>query len=451
MNTERSVKTEPATSETLHFVDALDGTIPIDVLVHFSSYDVAVEEVTPNSGPPGRRAWKSFEHYKASRSSNNPLTRAMPVCAEKVNFIPHHHVAYGSSSRFGSQGYNNVGALVVPFGEPGLPTQGLSGFYVKRATDGGFVPPPDNLSELESMAMKTMLPTIKAELSLVNSLIELKDFKSLPDTLNLITRLAFKGERTLRWFFKASSDGYLQTKFNILPLLSDITGIHTALSRIEKRINDLITRSGCVQHRHFAYSWHEFDDVNDELSDAYWPVSLSDIQRQFVAYFLHRRVSHDASVFHAEIEFNYNFTQYQVEHARLLGLLDAFGVNLNPSIIWNAIPWSFVVDWVIGVGRWLDQFKVLNMEPKINIRRYLWSVKRSRTIFVDRSYASGDSRVPLSGIVPMSATRETAYRRYVTMPSLGSILSSGLSPTEFSLGAALVIGRRRIPKQRNFS
>lgn len=36
---------------------------------------------------------------------------------------------------------------------------------------------------------------------------------------------------------------------------------------------------------------------------------------------------------------------------------------------------------------------------------------------------------------------ESAYRRDVWMPDNGSITSSGLSPTEYSLGAALVIAQ----------
>jgi hypothetical protein len=162
-----------------------------------------------------------------------------------------------------------------------------------------------------------------------------------------------------------------------------------------------------------------------------------------------RQVSYDASAFHAEIEYNYNYTQYQTEHARLLGLLDYFGVNLNPQIIWNAIPWSFVVDWVFSVGRFLDRFKVSNMEPKINIRRYLWSIKRKRTVVTTRytipieSWWHPPLKLSHHRTVPASVVEETAYRRQVGLPGSSLIESSGVSLKEFTLGAALVLSRRR--------
>jgi hypothetical protein len=342
---------------------------------------------------------------------------------------------------------------VNPFGEPGLPLAGLPEFVVRRA-DGGFVPPPAILDMLEGMAMKTMLPTIKAELSLVNSLIELRDFKSLSHTLEFaksVTRIKEIGRRTLQHILKGAADVHLQSAFNILPLLSDISGFRTALSRTERQVNDLITRSGRLQTRHFRWAWREHDDTSD-ISEAFWPISLSDVINQRVNYYLKRQAIHESSLFHAQIQYNYNFTGYQVVHAQLLGLLDSLGVNFNPQIIWNAIPWSFVVDWVASVGRFLDQFKVLNLEPKINIRRYLWSVKRARTIYVERrnvnvSMFHGEM-LDYTSAVSLPAIKETTYRRSLGMPSHSSILSSGVSLNEITLGASLVIARSRRLKPR---
>ena len=131
--------------------------------------------------------------------------------------------------------------------------------------------------------------------------------------------------------------------------------------------------------------------------------------------------------------------------------LDALGANLNPAIIWNAIPWSFVVDWVINVSQWLSTQRVGFMDPKINILRYLWSVKRVRSIIVQRKafapdYIDGPYK-QVSGPVPLPTVRESAYCRVVGLPSEHSILTSGLNANEFSLAAALVISRRR-PKHK---
>lgn len=447
MNTVSRNRTEPGSVLSVVFTRQ-DNATPQEVLVPLSDFVVFEEQMTPNSGRP-KNVWKNFEHRKASRST--PATSLVNgFTAYLQEFYPNDWRSYVNHLRFGVGGYTTAGAGVSPFGEPGLPLQGLPDYVVPRA-DGGFIPEPVNYADLERMAMRTMMPGIKAELSAINSLIELKDFKSLPATLNGVANFAIRAKNTLRQYFKAGADSYLQLKFNVLPLLSDISGIYTALSRTERRINDLITRSGRVQRRHFAHIWSEYIDTDIEYYGAYWP--LRNILNQYISYNMSRWCVHKPSTFHAMIEYNYNFTQYQTEHAQLLGLLDALGVNLNPAVIWNAIPWSFVVDWVVGVGRFLDNFKVANMEPKINILRYLWSIKRERFVYTERIATKqpvvfGPQPPDYFQKTPMPVVHETSYRRHVTLPSTSSIQLSGVSSTEFTLGAALVIARSRRSRNR---
>jgi hypothetical protein len=89
---------------------------------------------------------------------------------------------------------------------------------------------------------------------------------------------------------------------------------------------------------------------------------------------------------------------------------------------------------------------VENMKPVINIRRCLWSVKRKRHITHATSTGdTGDSvhKVRHSTEVPGLSYVESSYKRRPFMPSLNSLYVSGLTPTEVSLGAALVLARRR--------
>lgn len=414
----------------------------------YPAYVRETQIITPNSGSD-RKSWKDFENYRVFRVKPSAYGGEVPIQINGESYL-HWDVAKGRNARCGCTGFSGVGNEIFPLGEPGFPVAGLPAFRVDRP-DNGFVPVPSNLNDLERRAMVAMLPGIKAELSLINSLVELKDFSSLPRTLsnatNLVSRSLSGGGVRLREILRGGADGYLQAKFNILPLLSDITGLNRALSRTERRINDLVTRAGRPQRRHFAYTWKEFDDRDDE-SEGYYVLRSGDMPfQQISACHLSRKAVHSPSIFHAEVEYCYNFTQYQREHAHMLGLLDAVGVNFNPAIIWNALPWSFVVDWVINVSKWLDQFKVQHMEPQINIRRYLWSIKRKREVYTWKHSAPFDIRVPgfpNGTTLPLPTVFESAYRRSVSgFPGVSSITSSGLNSNEFSLGAALVLARRR--------
>jgi hypothetical protein len=304
---------------------------------------------------------------------------------------------------------------------------------------------------MKAKALRSILPSIKAELSLVNSLVELKDLKTVNSTLKaaakapglfdpkLWSTLAKSG-KTLRQILRSSSNVYLQFAFNVLPMLSDISGIQTALKNYKKRINALVSQSGIRQSRHFSLTVPETNTF--EVSPYYYNVDGVFTHPYISARkSLTRFVAQTPSLFHAQIEYNINYLEYQVRHAEVLGLLDMLGVNLNPQIIWNAIPWSFVVDWVAKVGDFLSRYKTDNMEPMINIHRFLWSYKRQRTIYLT-NYVRALNPTLSPGCTSknqLPSVTETSYKREVGEPTTGSVELSGLNSTEFSLGAALVL------------
>lgn len=390
------------------------------------------------------------------------------------------------------------------WGSPGRQIQGLPGFYEKRE-DGGFVPPPDRHADMEAQSLKVMIPSIKSDLSLLNSIYELKDFRSLltvvpkakaaiaalknssqwrslmvspsgyslsrlirettrqianstVDLVTLVPRVARKGASKKQVLAQLASDQrkraaglFLQWKFAISPLISDILGVYTALSSYQRRLNELIAKTGRPQRRHFSFRWQEFPDTIDERDNTQWfpypPHGGLIPKSRYVSF---RRVITEPTTFHAEIEYNIVFSQYQLANAQVLGLLDSLGVNLNPRIVWAAIPWSFVIDWVAGVGRWLDQFAIDNMKPQINIRNYLSSVLRKRRIITSHICENWLDVQRDRQTVALPMVVETAYRRWVHIPSSSSIQTSGLNSMEFTLGAALVLaqGRRRRVKNK---
>jgi hypothetical protein len=54
------------------------------------------------------------------------------------------------------------------------------------------------------------------------------------------------------------------------------------------------------------------------------------------------------------------------------GLLDTFGFELNPRIIWDALPFTFVIDWFFDVGSFLGRYRVDALElPIMYVDSYL--------------------------------------------------------------------------------
>lgn len=437
----------------------LERGTPVQVPGQVDIIDTWFEAIRSDDESP-RNRWKDVEHYKLYFDPND------------VSPLTYPRFSVDSATNYSWSGDADTKELVLLFPGYAHPSSDAHVLYNVRE-DGGFIDPPPYIDDLITRSLNAMLPGIKAELSLVNSVIELKDFVSLPHTIERIekflvtttghkffrlpTRLARvrrsfgkNSGRTLREALGASSDAYLQLEFNIGPLLQDITGIFQAVSSLEKVIRDLLIRAGRVQRRHFTYKWlpglvpavsstsivqwYDTNYVNNGFVNVpYGGIPGSTLYSSYQEF---------PATFHAEIEYNYSLSQFQVEHARLLGFLDLLGVNLNPQIIWNAIPWSFVVDWVVGIGSILNNFAVRNLEPKTNITKYLWSWKYNRTRKRSiQSYATWPNMVPLSAR-NLPHTYESIYRRQVGIPANNSVILSGLSSKELSLGAALVFSRK---------
>jgi hypothetical protein len=56
----------------------------------------------------------------------------------------------------------------------------------------------------------------------------------------------------------------------------------------------------------------------------------------------------------------------------LRSLIDSLGFELNPRIIWDALPFTFILDWFFGFGSFLERFKVDALElPIVYVDSYL--------------------------------------------------------------------------------
>jgi hypothetical protein len=414
------------------------------------------------SGPKSR--WKPFEHYK--------------MVLHDGHFRADHDSTYlnvdtfdytgGMRATFESSvfGVNTSPGTTGWYGPQGLPSWRDNG----NPADEGFIPLPTELFKLEQMALAAIMPRIKAELSILNAVYELKDFKHLSliakRTAGRIVQLGLKhtvletlkgagaalskiqsrplSRQTLHTLSQLAAGTYLQWKFAFAPLISDIQSTWAGLFQTEKKLRKFLDNAEKVRTGHFSVDLAEYSDVvvAPYTYTKLWGPAYAPPEAVYAK--VYRNVLYKPSKFHVEIEYTYVLSDLQLAHSRLFAYLDAFGVNLNPAIIWNAIPYTFLLDWVVGVSNMLSRMAVGFMDPVVFIHQYLWSITRERTIYGGVSYPTFGSYVPFYQRYELPTCVETAYRRETQMPSKSSfITTSGLSPVEISLGSALLITRRR--------
>lgn len=400
--------------------------------------------------------WHDCQHYLLTRNVTNQQwsynSRYSPYDDDKwwINDVG------GASHQVFWEGLSNIGYNA--YGSWYHPLKGIPELYVDDGVHRGVVIlGPAELGQLVSASLATMLPGLKPKLSIVNSIVELKDFKSLPHTLQKIRDLGKSlikrgswGRRSLRRIIGTTADSYLQSEFNIKPLLSDIVGVKSAIQTARKEIQDLLEGEGKPQTRHWSNRRRGATSVSVEKHE-HTPVYTCDGNNSWancstsqatLQWF--RDIYESDPLFHATIEYRYDLDPWERENAQLRGFLDLIGVNLNPTIIWNAIPWSFVVDWVVNVNSWLSQFQHRNLEPVTHIQRYMWSLKKTRKVIGKFRWDNASCFLNPSDPpdVTVVEVEEAAYIRLLDNPGLIRwFQTSGLSPKEFSLAAALGASR----------
>jgi hypothetical protein len=306
------------------------------------------------------------------------------------------------------------------------------------------IPLPEDINSLISHAISAMLPGLRpvSNISLINSIIELKDFRSLPRSLRNISgikssmlslfQVDSRGAlrlKTLRQLLRKGADAYLQAEFNVLPLLSDISAISTAIRTVRNQLRQLVAHAGSPQKRYYTVDLR--GRYNNNFSNNVVPLPAN-CRPPYVA--CSRNVMYTAASFNAQMMYNYTLPSWITEDSLMAALLDLLGVNLNPRIIWNAIPWSFVVDWVANVNSWLDNWRIRNIEPVVNIRGFSWSVKVVRSVRTSLGFTYAN---PCVERVDSSYVRRVGDRSAL----YSSLVTSGLNPKEFSLAAALAFSR----------
>jgi hypothetical protein len=240
---------------------------------------------------------------------------------------------------------------------------------------------------------------------------------------------------------KAGSDSYLQMQFNILPLIRDLRSIYDASRLADQQVARLLDQEGKLQVKRFARPLTDSFVALDETTDSDQGISsLVGRYRKF------RRVTAYDSIpmFRMQMAYSYKLRDYQRLNSTLLGRLDSMGAGgFRPSVIWNGIRWSFVVDWFLGVGRWLkDNADEGALDPVTVIHGHLWStsVRRLTTYQINLTVAS-----PYIGssMVTYATTDEEAYQRSTQgLDVVSSLKTSGMNLKEFTLASALLISSK---------
>lgn len=227
--------------------------------------------------------------------------------------------------------------------------------------------------ELRAEAYWDMRPKFEGEVSMLNFLYELKDFKDISKLLSLNSKknplfrlLETPVSKTLAKSLTPSSstkllaEGHLINSFAIQPLISDLVEIFKQLHQTVDEAQEKFKESGAGTTRR----WSKKLDPVANLTG----MTPQDGYRYWTG-------SRRASTFTAVAKMKYKYTPRQK--------FDAFctywGLVPTAEAVWNALPFSFLVDYFVSIGKSLNRMRTDPNLSDYSINEYSESLLTSYT------------------------------------------------------------------------
>ena len=306
----------------------------------------------------------------------------------------HWHKDYWGNSTYG----NYAGFVKVPItGDPIAEVKHLS----------------LDASRAASRAWWTMQPRFEGQISMINFLYELKDVKSL---LGHAYDL-FRGLKNLRKIISKVSKNpkydpskplasvYLEYEFGIKPLIRDLATIIGQLGETVQAAQEEFQALGRTEGgltSHYSEDLATYTNFREGTKNNYIYGYGTETRTRFVA----------------TLRYNYDY--------KLRSDFDAFmkywGLTGSAEAVWEAIPFSFLVDYFIKIGKAIHAMEV---DPNVKLFdiKYCESLKTTKT---NGTHLRPDSRViayyidgkkSSGGLV--AGYCGTTYYRYPTVPNKG--------------------------------
>lgn len=341
-----------------------------------------------------------------------------------------HPVSHVKSKYFGGTPPNYVIPPDPEFG--GGSTYVYSGTYCY--TWGVDLPQPEIPPGLAGMisrkALENATRQVPMKVSIANFLLELKNPKELlPRVSEFISR-------------KTPSDLYLWWKFGAEPFVRDLKALMTVWADTRKRLDHLKKvnhRTVTIHYKHGNITMMEPQDV-EELNEAFalWSMFYDPVYPQ-----LSLRMDKFEGSVDVQMQVTYDLQGLDGPWAFWDSLASSLGLNNPAGIVWEAIPFSFVVDWIVPVGDFIENLNpgAKTFDGDIRV------VSCHHTIKTDAAASWYSPTNPDGGYQKVCSMTAKGFYRREGLPG-GQLITDGLTTGQQLLGAALLNSQASFSRKR---
>jgi hypothetical protein len=187
-----------------------------------------------------------------------------------------------------------------------------------------------------------------------------------------VQKFPVKVRRAFNRPLKALSQGWLAAIFGWLPFVADVKTIIERFFNADRVIYQFIKNSNKRHTLHYRSLLDpRFFLAKEDLQGCGMYEIATDLQHDLVyaqavfqriqsPWFWTRRFG-DGVQYHATLDFKYSIPALPAGLTSFLASLDHAGVRLSIGDVWDLVPFSFIVDWFVGVSRLLHTFDVDNL------------------------------------------------------------------------------------------
>lgn len=323
----------------------------------------------------------------------------------------------------------------------------------------GFMGPGATSSQKASLLPDMSLPVSKAwngarpKIQQVDGFVALAELGEIPSMLGTSAAnfhsawQAYGGRPNRNWSMPNSlANNWLNHHFGWVPFVSTVNDAVNTYQRSNDIISRLTANNGqSIRRRVTVENLTENKKIAEGFGGIFFPQVFDPsfytpgVQPKWEVWENLTRVTTGVGKFRYYLpEFDRGRPDYDSAINNAKRHLDIYGVRINPSNLYQAVPWSWAVDWVSNVGQYVQRF---SDEWSDNLAaEYFYVTTKQRIV---RTYIC---EFPfLSGSITLRSMKIIDTKRRVNGDSpFGVSLSwDNLSPRQLSIAAALGISNSR--------
>jgi hypothetical protein len=228
----------------------------------------------------------------------------------------------------------------------------------------------------------------------------------------------------------------LAWQFAINPTLQDAKAIGVIIDTLKSQLSDLVRRGDQLQRRHYKRPC----DITELPSRIL--IATGQQSGNFWTRLYRRHEWMQRPVYHANCLFSYDTSRIRTTIGQVDAMIHSFGVSRMASVLWEAVPYSFVVDWFVSVGDLIESIEDQLLDPlPIVIHDFSHSLKYEYKTTLEMEMST-TSLASFYATLDFVNRFTTVYERRRDVPSLWDSLSAR-TPTsnQVGLGLSLIILR----------